>query len=88
LVGSLLAAKIVGSRDLPWLVLRLSHCCPFPCRLATISSKPADAGLPDRALGRAADDDGRFAFATCYTLYILIALVVEERDLVALHGES
>jgi protein-S-isoprenylcysteine O-methyltransferase Ste14 len=31
---------------------------------------------------------GRFAFATCYTLYILIALVVEERDLVALHGES
>lgn len=31
---------------------------------------------------------GRFVFATCYTLYILVALFFEERDLVALHGDS
>jgi protein-S-isoprenylcysteine O-methyltransferase Ste14 len=31
---------------------------------------------------------GRFAFAACYTIYILLALLVEERDLVALHGPA
>jgi protein-S-isoprenylcysteine O-methyltransferase Ste14 len=31
---------------------------------------------------------GRFAFAACYTAYILVALIFEERDLVALHGAA
>lgn len=31
---------------------------------------------------------GRLAFAACYTLYILVALVFEERDLLAQHGAS
>ncbi len=31
---------------------------------------------------------GRFAFAGCYTLYILVALVFEERDLLAQHGAA
>jgi methanethiol S-methyltransferase len=31
---------------------------------------------------------GRFVFAGCYTAYVLIALVFEERDLVAAHGAS
>lgn len=31
---------------------------------------------------------GRFAFAGCYTVYVLIALVFEERDLVGAHGAA
>ncbi len=31
---------------------------------------------------------GRLLFAGCYTLYILFALVIEERDLLDLHGAS
>jgi protein-S-isoprenylcysteine O-methyltransferase Ste14 len=60
--------------------------CRSPRRSSTTTSAPAVRRLDDGVLGHTHDDAGHLVFAAVNTVYMLIAIYFEERNLVEHHG--